>query len=166
MTTSFGQPMEIMRHKNVDLMDGRTSDGVYLYNLPAYNNHLYFVATTEAEGFELWKSDGTTAGTALFADFELGPNGSLPTCSTKTITYYFYPAVKVVNFGSSIWQRRALSYLKYCDGPANGIHLNYRQYGAFTKAQMGFIISPRAQKMRSSCGVPMAHPMAQDFSRT
>ena len=39
---------------------------------------LYFSATTLEYGAELWKSDGTAAGTSLVADLRFGPLGSYP----------------------------------------------------------------------------------------
>ena len=40
--------------------------------LTAFNGQLYFVATNEANGTELWKSDGTKAGTTLVKDINTG----------------------------------------------------------------------------------------------
>ena len=128
--------------KLTSLMDGRTSDGVYLYNLATYNNHLYFAATTEAEGTELWKSDGTAAGTALFADFELGPNSSLPYVLYQDDNLLFL-SVGTENQGRELWvvdmAAQSFALLKdIATGPANGIpNLNYRLYGAFTKGADG-----------------------------
>src|SRR5687768_7813615 len=39
---------------------------------------LYFPARTAEHGVELWRSDGTVAGTRLVKDLLPGPNGSLP----------------------------------------------------------------------------------------
>lgn len=40
------------------------------------NGYLYFVANTTAEGTELWRTDGTTAGTTLVKDITTGPTGT------------------------------------------------------------------------------------------
>ena len=40
--------------------------------------HLYFVARTEAEGIELWRTDGTAAGTQLVHDIQPGPGHGVP----------------------------------------------------------------------------------------
>ena len=37
-----------------------------------WKNHLYFVASTQGFGSELWRSDGTSAGTAMLADIYPG----------------------------------------------------------------------------------------------
>jgi ELWxxDGT repeat protein len=42
------------------------------------NGTTYFTATDGVHGFELWKSDGTTAGTMLVCDTTPGPFDSLP----------------------------------------------------------------------------------------
>ncbi|MCP9934861.1 cadherin-like domain-containing protein [Cyanobium sp. Candia 9D4] len=41
-----------------------------------FNGELYFRGTTTAEGAELWKTDGTEAGTVLVADINPGTGGS------------------------------------------------------------------------------------------
>jgi ELWxxDGT repeat protein len=43
----------------------------YLNGLTAVGNTLYFIANDTA-GYELWKSDGTTAGTIQAMDFNPG----------------------------------------------------------------------------------------------
>ena len=48
-----------------------TSDAVF-------EGELYFGATDQISGVELWKSDGTEAGTVLVEDILPGPNGSFP----------------------------------------------------------------------------------------
>lgn len=47
----------------------------YLTNV---NGELFFTANDGTHGWELWKSDGTTAGTVLVADIYPGANGSYP----------------------------------------------------------------------------------------
>src|SRR5262245_49473554 len=43
------------------------------------NGSIYFVATTPEYGTELWKSDGTAAGTVLVADIVPGTGSGSPT---------------------------------------------------------------------------------------
>lgn len=51
---------------------------------------LFFVASTSAAGFELWKSDGTAAGTQLVKDIQPGPLDSYPSQLTVVgNTLYF-----------------------------------------------------------------------------
>ena len=44
----------------------------------AAGSRLFFVHQSPAEGFELWATDGTVAGTGLVKDINPGPNGSSP----------------------------------------------------------------------------------------
>ncbi len=48
------------------------------YNLTNFNGTLYFSAFTNTLGWELWKSDGTTAGTVLVANLATGNESSFP----------------------------------------------------------------------------------------
>ena len=54
------------------------STGSFPSNLTNVNGTLYFDATDGAHGFELWKSDGTVAGTLRVKDIAAGPAGSSP----------------------------------------------------------------------------------------
>lgn len=53
---------------------------------------LYFVADDGVSGHELWRSDGTTAGTTLVRDIRVGDNSSAPKLSDHAsidgITYF------------------------------------------------------------------------------
>ncbi|TNF41743.1 MAG: T9SS type A sorting domain-containing protein, partial [Bacteroidetes bacterium] len=42
------------------------------------DNEFYFAANDSIHGYEIWRSDGTSAGTQLFADIEPGPGDSNP----------------------------------------------------------------------------------------
>src|SRR5262245_8759315 len=46
--------------------------------LVVMNGAVYFAADDGLHGVELWKSNGTAAGTTLFKDINPGRNGSLP----------------------------------------------------------------------------------------
>ncbi|MEP6683652.1 MAG: ELWxxDGT repeat protein [Parafilimonas sp.] len=66
------------------------SDGSGIYGngspnyMQVYNNKLYFSATDDAHGNELFKTDGTAAGTQIVKDIIPGTEGSVP---TKNIVY-------------------------------------------------------------------------------
>ncbi|MGL4630272.1 MAG: ELWxxDGT repeat protein, partial [Leadbetterella sp.] len=52
-------------------------------NFIALGSSLFFTAKSQAEGRELWKTDGTNAGTVLVSDIQSGPNNSDP----RNLTY-------------------------------------------------------------------------------
>ena len=59
-------------------------------SLVAVGNKVFFVSANFSEGLELWKSDGSVAGTALFKDINFGPMGAAPTGMTNVNgTLYF-----------------------------------------------------------------------------
>ncbi len=49
-----------------------------LYKLTAAGNLIFFVASTAAHGEELWRTDGTAAGTLLLQDIRPGAAGAVP----------------------------------------------------------------------------------------
>ncbi|MDF1799422.1 MAG: hypothetical protein P1V81_09625 [Planctomycetota bacterium] len=49
-----------------------------------FGGHWYFKAQTLTTGFELWRTDGTAAGTGLFLDIVPGPEHSLPSNLTAS----------------------------------------------------------------------------------
>jgi len=51
------------------------SASAYPLQLTQARGELYFLATTPENGTELWRSDGTEAGTALVRDIKVGPEG-------------------------------------------------------------------------------------------
>lgn len=55
----------------------------------AFNNNLYFQATNGTSGYELWKSDGTAAGTTLVKDINSGSGSSNPSgiLATSSMMY-------------------------------------------------------------------------------
>lgn len=64
-----------VRHKNFlkDIYPGGSSNPSYFTNV---NGELYFSALDAAHGIELWKSNGTAAGTLLVKDIYPGSNGN------------------------------------------------------------------------------------------
>ena len=86
-------------------------------NLTAVNGVLYFTATDATNGRELWKSDGTAAGTVLVKDIFPGsspytydgndygeqPNNSSPSLLTAVNGTLFFAADNGVN-GPALWK--------------------------------------------------------------
>jgi ELWxxDGT repeat protein len=68
----------------------------------AYNSNLYFQATDGSTGYELWKSDGTTAGTVLVKDIQAGSGSSTPCGILPTGTNMFFVANDGTN-GMELW---------------------------------------------------------------
>jgi len=73
------------------------------YNLVSNGSYLLFAANTAAEGLELWKSDGTNAGTVLVKNINTGADSSSP--------QNFYPLNSIVLFtakdathGEELWK--------------------------------------------------------------
>ncbi|MEO7313369.1 MAG: hypothetical protein ABIX01_23505 [Chitinophagaceae bacterium] len=60
--------------------------------LVAYNGKVYFDCYTATYGQELWESDGTVAGTHIFADLYPGSSGSYPSAFTVTNNKLFFIA--------------------------------------------------------------------------
>ncbi|MEO8413445.1 MAG: ELWxxDGT repeat protein, partial [Ginsengibacter sp.] len=55
------------------------STGLYsISDIVDYNNKIYFTYNDGSNGYELWVSDGTVAGTSIFKDINPGSTGSFP----------------------------------------------------------------------------------------
>ena len=72
-------------------------------NLTDVNGTLFFMANDGANGYELWKSDGTAAGTVLIKDIHPGASGSLPSNLTNVNGTLSFIAVDGVN-GYELWK--------------------------------------------------------------
>lgn len=80
-----------------------TADGSYPYGFTVFNGEVYFQANDGANGYELWKTNGTPGGTVLVADTNPGAASSYP--------YYFTAANGALYFratdgttGDELWK--------------------------------------------------------------
>jgi ELWxxDGT repeat protein len=69
---------------------------------PADNLRVLMAAENGASGFELWKSDGTAAGTVMLADIAAGVGDSSPAGFTRSGDLVFFQANDAVN-GLELW---------------------------------------------------------------
>ena len=70
-----------------------------------FNTAVYFAVSTStgANGTELWRSDGTTAGTSMLVDIYPGLNSSSPTWLTPSGQILFFSAINANN-GKELWK--------------------------------------------------------------
>ena len=66
-------------------------------------NTLFFSATDGINGFELWKSDGTSAGTVMVKDIAVGSENSYPGTLTAIGNTLFFTANDGTN-GEELWK--------------------------------------------------------------
>ncbi len=71
-------------------------------NLTAVGTRLFFSASDDAHGRELWVSDGTAAGTQMVADINPGPESSMPDNLTSINGQLFFSASDGVH-GNELW---------------------------------------------------------------
>jgi ELWxxDGT repeat protein len=72
-------------------------------NLVNVNGILFYTTTTTAEGTELWKTDGTSAGTVLVKDINPGSNSSNPQYLTPVGPVLYFTADDGVS-GIELWK--------------------------------------------------------------
>ncbi|WP_322874219.1 MULTISPECIES: ELWxxDGT repeat protein [Microcystis] len=77
--------------------------GTYPNNLTAVGNTLFFTPIDSVNGRELWKSDGTAAGTVLVKDIRPGYSSSLPRYLTAVGNTLYFTAFDDVN-GEELWK--------------------------------------------------------------
>ena len=72
-------------------------------NLTNVNSVLFFTASDGTNGTELWKSDGTAAGTVMVKDIYAGVNNSNPSNLTNVNGVLYFAAVTAAN-GQELWK--------------------------------------------------------------
>ncbi len=73
------------------------------YNFKGYNGNVYFSADDGINGFELWKTDGTEANTALLKDINTGVSSSNPQSYTEMSGVLYFIATTSAN-GTELWK--------------------------------------------------------------
>jgi ELWxxDGT repeat protein len=79
-----------------------------LTELTVAGSQLFFFVKDETHGFELWKSDGTTAGTALLKDITLGTGDSflsgLTAAGEGVYFFRFFPDMETTPARTELWK--------------------------------------------------------------
>src|SRR5262245_16221248 len=94
--SSEAQPPELLKDINVAFGSSPTS-------VTSVNGTAYFAADDGVNGIELWKSDGTAAGTVLVKNIRSGATGSNPASLTNVNGTLFFKANDGVN-GIELWK--------------------------------------------------------------
>ena len=87
----------------VDVINPGTANSGAMWSTGALGAYVYFGAETAAEGYELWRTDGSEAGTTLVKNLYPGPNGSNPYRFTAMGDYLFFSADDGVH-GYELWR--------------------------------------------------------------
>lgn len=111
--TSDGTAAGTVLVKDINPGSGNAVESTIIPGLVAGGSGVYFVADDGVNGAELWKSDGTEAGTVMVKDIWPGATGSRPAVLTMMGSTLFFVASDPVN-GSELWKS---------DGTAAGTEL-------------------------------------------
>jgi len=113
-----GHDNELWRTDGIDgtdahthmVKDINTNGGSYPQNLTVFNGYIYFSAVQDelTSGYELWRSDGTAAGTTKFKEINPGSASASPTNFTPLGTHLFFSA-GVYEFGQELWWTDGIS---------------------------------------------------------
>jgi LPXTG-motif cell wall-anchored protein len=87
----------------VDVINPGTANSSAMWSTGALGAYVYFGAETAAEGYELWRTDGSEADTTLVKNLYPGPNGSNPYRFTAMGDYLFFSADDGVH-GYELWR--------------------------------------------------------------
>lgn len=106
--TSDGTAQGTLMLKDINLVNSTAANQNLLTRgsepryFTVYNGKLYFSANDGNNGFELWESDGTSNGTKLAVDINIGTDNSLPTRLTVYNNKLFFSA-KTNDTGHELW---------------------------------------------------------------
>lgn len=76
----------------------------YPFGLTVMGDHLFFAAADADHGFELWKTDGTTEGTAMVRDIRPGWEGSIFIASPQALAGRLYFMANDGVLGAELWR--------------------------------------------------------------
>ncbi|MBW4520762.1 MAG: pre-peptidase C-terminal domain-containing protein [Scytolyngbya sp. HA4215-MV1] len=86
-----------------DIFNGNSPTDPVPSNLTAVGNTLFFTANNGTDGIELWKSNGTPAGTVMVKDIFSGATGSAPSSLVAFGNTLYFAANDGVN-GIELWK--------------------------------------------------------------
>jgi ELWxxDGT repeat protein len=90
--------------------DINTGGDSYPQNLTVFNGYIYFSAVQDGltSGYELWRSDGTAAGTKKFKEINPGSANGSPSIFTRLGTHLYFTADDGVH-GQELWWTDGIS---------------------------------------------------------
>ena len=120
-----------------------------------FGAHAYFVADDGLSGEELWRTDGTDAGTTLVKDIVPGESGSSPDHLTPFRGKLYFPGVRLDP------QRRVVAHRRHRRGdrarPGHRARTEFVLPGRLRGGGGDFCSSPRSRRpMERSCGCTTA----------
>ncbi|WP_040278277.1 ELWxxDGT repeat protein [Psychroserpens damuponensis] len=89
--------------KNINQNSNQSSIQYYDLQFVIHQDKLYFEADDGINGSELWVSDGTSSGTQLLRDINIGNNSSNITKLTSTSNYVLFSARDHINNYNTLW---------------------------------------------------------------
>jgi ELWxxDGT repeat protein len=115
-----------------------------LYYFTEFNNRFFFVGSDATHGTELWVSDGTPAGTQLFADLYPGPDNSYPARFTVMNNNTMIFTANTTSGNDGLW---------ITDGTPGGTQFITDPYPGSANGWAGFTVMNNKIYFRSDDGV-------------
>ena len=141
--------------KNINPVGNYGADAADYSGYVELNGKLYFSAKQAATGYELWVTDGTTAGTSLVKDIASGPIGSYPGINYDMVAYngkLYFGALGDTLTGYQLWSsdgtaagtsqvKQLSSYLPYSAIPFNiNVYNNRLIFSANIDTLNGYVL--------------------------
>ncbi len=90
--------------KDINPSTATSSSAPGVTSLKVFNNAIFFVADDGSAGAEVWRSDGTNAGTQILKDIAPGVGSSSPARLTVSGSNLFFAATDQTAFGNELWK--------------------------------------------------------------